>query len=148
MTDKLPGETTLPDMPEPDDTDALSGIPEELRFDLDERPGADDRPEEDRLPFALGGRRVVATRPKEYTMLALASAMSSMADNSDIAYAVMLFCHDSFDGPTRNLVSRMDPDKLYDLIQKLCDHWGQDTSNWRKENRAARRAKKTGSRRR
>lgn len=131
-----------------DEDDALAGIPEELRFELEDRAANAERPEEDKLSFALGGQRLVAFRPKEYTMLALAGAMSGMADNADIAYAVMVFCHDSFDGPTRNLVSRLPSDAMYTLIQKLCDHWGQDTSGWRKENRENRRAAAKKGRRR
>lgn len=129
--------------PEPDDDDQgdqLADIPEDLRFDLGER---DDPQPEDRVAFALGERRFYARRPKDYTMLALASAMSGMADNGDIAYCVMLFCHDSFDGPTRQAVSRLEDTELYALIQRLCDKWGEDTSAWRKQggNRATRRAK-------
>lgn len=132
-------------MPDKNADDALAGIPDALRFELA------DRSETDRVPFALGETRLLAARPKEYTMLALAGAMSGMADGTDIAYAVMLFCHDSFDGPTRSMVSNLEPDDLYLLIQKLCDHWGQDTSGWQTgKNRSSRRAtapKKQRSRR-
>lgn len=121
------------------DEDLLEDIPDELRFDLDERT---ERSEEGRLPFALGSHRLYAHKPKDYTMLALASAMSGMADQADIAYAVMLFCHDAFDGPTRNLISRLDDVQLNDLITSLCNTWGEDTSTWKQGsgNREQRRA--------
>lgn len=118
--------------------DLLEGIPDELRFDITER--SDD--EHTRIPFALDGTRYWAHKPKDYTMLALASAMSSMVDPGDIAYCVMLFCHDAFDGPTRSRVSRMEDTDLYALIHSLCDKWGEDTSKWKKAggNREERRA--------
>jgi hypothetical protein len=121
------------------DEDQLAGIPDDLRFDLQERTDTD----EGRIEFALGPHRLVARKPKEYTMLALASAMSGMADNGDIAYCVMLFCHDAFDGRVRNLVAQLKDTDLYDLIQRLCDKWGEDTSNWKKAggNREQRRAR-------
>lgn len=119
-----------------DDQDELVGIPDELRFDVGDRT---DRTE-GRIEFALGSNRVFAHKPKDYTMLALASAMSGMADSGDIAYCVMLFCHDAFDGPTRNLVSQLDDTELLTLIERLCDKWGQDTSTWKKGNREQRRA--------
>lgn len=115
----------------------IADIPDDLRFDLGDRSDPDD---EDRIAFALGEHRLYATRPKDYTMLALASAMSGMADGPDVAYCVMLFCHDSFDGRTRALVSQLDDTELYTLIQRLCDRWGEDTTAWRKSgNREARR---------
>lgn len=136
-----------PALEEPDehDEDQLAGIPDDLRFDLEERA---DRTE-GRIEFALGPHRLHASKPKEYTMLALASAMSGMADNGDIAYCVMLFCHDAFDGPTRGLVSKLSDVDLYNLIQRLCDKWGEDTSSWNKAggNREARRAKNKAKRR-
>lgn len=124
--------------------DNLDDIPAELRFDFTDR---DDNPDTaDRTPFALGPHRLYARRPKDFTMLALASAMSGMADNGDIAYAVMLFCTDAFDGPTRQMISKLDDTDLYALIQILCDRWGEDTSKWNKEggNRQQRRAAKSG----
>ena len=115
----------------------IADIPEDLRFDLGDRT----EPDSDRVAFALGEHRLYARRPKDYTMLALASAMSGMADGPDVAYCVMLFCTDAFDGRTRSLVSQLDDTELYTLIQRLCDRWGEDTSTWRKSgNRAARRA--------
>lgn len=127
--------------PDPDDEDQLTDIPEELRFDVAER---EDPEETDRIPFALDGRRLYARRPKDYTMLALASAMSGMADGPDVAYCVMLFCHDSFDGHTRQAITRLEDTELYALITALCDKWGEDTSSWKKRgtNRAARRSVK------
>lgn len=137
-------DTPLPLDVETDGTDGqdnLADIPAELRFDFAERS------EEDavRTPFALGPHRLFARKPKDFTMLALASAMSGMADNGDIAYAVMLFCHDAFDGPTRQMVSKLDDTALSHLIQTLCDRWGEDTSKWNKGgNRQQRRAAKSG----
>jgi len=123
-----------------DADDDITDIPEDLRFDVGDR---DKAQEQDRIAFALGGQRVYARRPKEYTMLALASAMSGMADGPDVAYCVMLFCTDSFDGRTRAMVSQLKDGELYTLIQRLCDQWGEDTSAWRTRggNRAARRAR-------
>lgn len=129
-----------------EDEDLLEGIPDDLRFELADR---DDRPEEDRIPFALGSTRLYASKPKDYTMLALASAMSGMADAGDRAYAIMLFAHDAFDGPTRSLVSKLDDKVLYSLIQRLCDQWGEDTDKWAKPggNREQRRDKSKARRR-
>lgn len=125
---------------EPATSDHLDGIPENLRFDLPERSAPDV------VPFALGGNRHQARRPKEYTMIMLGAAMSGMSDGPDAAYAIMTFCHDAFDAETRKLVSCLDHEELYDLITRLCEHWGTDTSSWdhtanaQPANRAARRA--------
>lgn len=126
----------------PSGQDDLADIPAELRFDFTDR----DDDDADRTPFALGQRRLFARKPKDFTMLALASAMSGMADSGDIAYAVMLFCHDSFDGPTRQVISKLDDTDLYNLIQVLCERWGEDTSKWQQRggNRQQRRAAKSG----
>jgi hypothetical protein len=136
-----------PDPTQPTEAaDPYADIPEALRFDLDERPT------EETVRFALGDHILTASKPLEYTMLLLGSAMSGMSDGGDRAYAIMGFCHDAFDGPTRELVKNLPGDRLLDLIESLCEHWGSDTSNWNREqanNRAERRAaKKPATRRR
>lgn len=123
-------------------------IPDALRFDLDDR-APDTR---EGVTFALGDNTYVAYKPLDYTMLVLSSAMSGMSDGGDRAYAIMVFCHDVFDSPTRDVVRKLPGDKLLDLIQNLCEHWDTDTSTWQREpgNRATRRAtaaKKTAKRR-
>lgn len=126
----------------PDNEEALAQIPDNLRFDLAERP------ERDTVPFALGDTILTASRPKEFTMLSLAAAMSHYADGPDAAYAIMMFCTDAFDGPTRNRVAQLYPEDMHELIRSLCEHWGQDTSVWGKRgNRADRRAKGARKRR-
>lgn len=123
-----------------DEQDLLADIPDELRFDLDTRLEPEQQEESDRIRLALGGQLVYAHRPKEYTMLALASAMSGMADGPDRAYAIMMWTHDVFDSPGRHMVAQMDSEDLYKLIMTLSEKWGQDTSRWNRGNRAERRA--------
>lgn len=132
------------EQPEPDadeaEEDLLKDIPDELRFDLDERLEPEQGEDSDRVKLALGGQLVYAHRPKEYTMLALASAMSGMADGGDRAYAIMMWTHDVFDSAGRHMISRLDTEQLYKLIMTLSEKWGQDTSRWNRANRAERRA--------
>lgn len=122
----------------PPPADPYDAIPDSLRFDLDETP-----PDQPTVQFALGGNILTATRPLQYTMLMLGSAMSGLSDGPDRAYAIMTFCHDAFDGTTREIVKNLSSEALFDVIRSLCEHWDLDTSEWEKEqanNRAERRA--------
>lgn len=117
--------------------DPYDQIPEALRFEIAPRPPRDA------IRFAIGDQILTATRPLEYTMLMLASAMSGMSDGGDRAYAIMTFCHAAFDGGTRELVKELPSEELLELIRHLCEQWDVDTTEWEREqanNRADRRA--------
>lgn len=144
MTEVLTGEIERPGQ------EILDAIPDDLKFDVDERLPHAERPEADRLPFALGNRTFIAYKPLDYTMLTMSAAVSGMASMEDRAYAIMLFCHDVFDAETRNAVRVLGTERLFDLIIRLCQKWGEDTSDWEAEptNRATRRATKPAAKKR
>lgn len=121
---------------------ALADIPEELRFDIEERPGHEDTPQSELTPFAIGKHLLWARKPQDFTMLTLGAAMSSMADGSDRAYAIMVFCHDAFDATGRDILRTQSTQAVIKVIMGLCEKWGEDTSTWGEPdgNREQRRA--------